>query len=49
MFSKFTIILKLVFQLKSFTLFSKLTDLQALGIFSNSAAATGVARGCLEA
>ena len=40
-FSKFTIILKPVFQLKSFKIFSKLIGIRALNAFWNSAAASG--------
>ena len=47
--SKFTIFWKLVFKLKSFKVFSKHIEIQALGVFSKSAAPSGVARRRLSA
>ena len=40
--SMFTTILKLLVKLKSFKIFATLNEMRALGVFSNSAAASGI-------
>ena len=48
MLSKFTIVLKLVVNLKSLQIFSTLIEISPLEAVSNSTAASGVARICVK-
>ena len=49
MYSKFTTLLKLLVELKSFKIFTKLIEIKALGVLWQSAAASGVAHRRLSA